>query len=174
MGDASVFAGIDVAQAEFVVALAPTGECWAVVNDTVSVRDLAARLQALGPALVVLEATGGLEATLAAMLPEAGLPVAVVNPRQVRDFATATGRLAKTARSRVPQLRLGERCMRLQLNLGVGRTTLAPYQQETPCARCSRSRLSHSMPRPRSSRRHPRSGSTSGHSTRPCGRSPSR
>ena len=55
-----------------------------------------ARLKALEPALVVLEATGGLEMPLAGALAEGGIPVAVVNPRQVRDFAKATGRLAKT------------------------------------------------------------------------------
>ena len=54
------------------------------------------RLQTLGPAAVVLEATGGLEVPLASALAAAALPVAVVNPRQVRDFARATGRLAKT------------------------------------------------------------------------------
>lgn len=96
MGDASVFVGIDVAQAEFVVALAPTGERWAVANESAAVLGLVARLQALGPALILLEATGGLEAPLAAMLAEMALPDAVVNPRQVRDFAKATGRLAKT------------------------------------------------------------------------------
>jgi transposase len=96
MADASVFVGIDVAQAEFVVALAPTGERWTMANEPTAVRGLVTRLQALGPALIVLEATGGLEAALAAMLAEVGLPVVVVNPRQVRDFAKATGRLAKT------------------------------------------------------------------------------
>lgn len=96
MDQAPVYVGIDVAQAEFVVALAPAGEQWAVPNTAGDVEALAARLRALAPALVVLEATGGLEAPLAATLADAGLPVAVVNPRQVRDFARATGRLAKT------------------------------------------------------------------------------
>jgi transposase len=96
MSDASVFVGIDVAQAEFVIALAPSGECWGIPNEPVAVQELVTRLVALTPALVVLEATGGLEAALVATLAEAGLPVVVVNPRQVRDFARATGRLAKT------------------------------------------------------------------------------
>jgi transposase len=59
---------------------------------------LVGRLAALAPTLVVLEATGGMEVRLAAALAAAGLPVAVVNPRQVRAFARATGRLAKTDR----------------------------------------------------------------------------
>lgn len=96
MSEAPVFVGIDVAQAEFVVALAPAGAGWAVPNTPADVEALARRLRTLAPALVVLEATGGLEAALAATLAEAGLPVAVVNPRQVRDFARATGKLAKT------------------------------------------------------------------------------
>ena len=64
--------------------------------DEAGIRDLASRLQSLEPAAVLLEATGGLEVPLVASLAAAALPVVVVNPRQVRDFAKATGRLAKT------------------------------------------------------------------------------
>lgn len=92
------YVGIDVAQAHWDVAVLPTGEAWQVGTDEASLTALVARLQALGPRLVVLEATGGLELRLAAALGLGGLPVAVVNPRQVRDFARATGRLAKTDR----------------------------------------------------------------------------
>lgn len=93
-----MFVGIDVAKAELVVATRPTGEPWAVPNDEAGVAALAARLRREPPALVVLEATGGYELLAAAALAAAGLPVAVVNPRQVRDFAKATGELAKTDR----------------------------------------------------------------------------
>jgi transposase len=67
-----------------------------LANDAGGVAELVARLAPLRPALVVLEATGGLEHPAAAALALAGLPVAVVNPRQAHDFAKATGRLAKT------------------------------------------------------------------------------
>jgi transposase len=88
--------GIDVAKAELVVAARPSGERWTVANDEAGVRTLAARLAGEAPELTVLEATGGHELLAAAALAAAGLPVAVVNPRQVRDFAKATGQLAKT------------------------------------------------------------------------------
>ncbi len=96
MDRTAVFVGIDVAQDEVVVALAPSGEQWRSGTDEPGLAALVARLRGHGPALVLLEATGGLEAPLVAMLAEAGLPVVVVNPRQVRDFARALGRLAKT------------------------------------------------------------------------------
>lgn len=92
------YVGIDVAQAHWDVAVLPTGEAWQVGTDEASLAELLVRLEALAPRLVVLEATGGLELPLAAALSLAGLAVAVVNPRQVRDFARATGRLAKTDR----------------------------------------------------------------------------
>jgi transposase len=93
-----VVVGIDVAKAELVVATRPGAERWAVGNYEGGVGALAARLTALAPALVVLEATGGYELLAAAALAAAGLPVVVVNPRQVRDFARAAGQLAKTDR----------------------------------------------------------------------------
>jgi transposase len=78
--------------------LRPDGRTFADANDPDSIAALVARLDPLRPALSVLEATGGYEMPLAAALQVAGLPVAVVNPRQARDFARATGRLAKTDR----------------------------------------------------------------------------
>jgi transposase len=90
------FVGIDVAAAHLDVAVAPGGEAWRVANDPAGHDALAARLAELGPALVVLEASGGYEAAVAAELAVAGLRVAVVNPRRVRDFAKAVGQLAKT------------------------------------------------------------------------------
>jgi transposase len=90
--------GIDVAKAELVVATRPAGERWTVENDERGVRTLVERLRRDAVELVVLEATGGYELLCVAALAAASLPVVVVNPRQVRDFARATGQLAKTDR----------------------------------------------------------------------------
>lgn len=90
--------GIDVAKAELVVAARPTGERWTVANDERGVRTLVERLQQDPPELIVLEATGGYELLCVAALVAAALPVVVANPRQIRDFARATGELAKTDR----------------------------------------------------------------------------
>ncbi len=94
--DVPLFVGIDVSKATLDVAVLPTGEVWQATNSPDGVDALVARIAGLGPALVVLEATGRYEAPAASALATAGVPVAVVNPRQVRDFAKATGRLAKT------------------------------------------------------------------------------
>ena len=96
MVDMPCFVGIDVAKAQLDIALRPTGERWAVPNDPHGCVTLVERLQAVHPTLIVLEATGGLERTVTASLAAAGFPVVVVNPRQARDFARATGQLAKT------------------------------------------------------------------------------
>ena len=88
--------GIDVAKAELVVALGAEGELFAAPNDYDGIRTIKERLLGLPLDFVAMEATGGYETTLAAALAAAGLPVVIVNPRQVRDFAKATGRLAKT------------------------------------------------------------------------------
>ena len=88
--------GIDVAKAQLAIALRPTGEQWAVAHDDAGIAALGARLLALLPTLIVLEATGGYQRAVVAALAAAGLPVAVVNPRQARAFAKATGQLAKT------------------------------------------------------------------------------
>jgi transposase len=94
--DTEVFVGIDVAKAELVVAVRPTGAQWRTPQTEAGWAALVPQLQALAPTLVLLEATGGLEGPVVGVLAAAGLPVAVVNPRQVRDFAKATGILAKT------------------------------------------------------------------------------
>ena len=96
MSDVPCFVGIDVAKAQLDIALRPSGERWAVPNDASGVAMLVDRVQALHPTLIVLEATGGLERAVTSALAAAGLPVVVVNPRQARDFARATGQLAKT------------------------------------------------------------------------------
>ena len=87
-----IYVGIDVAKARVDVAIRPLGDRREVSNDQAGIAALVAQMQQLNPATLVLEATGGLELPLVA----ASLPVVVVNPRQVRDFARATGRLAKT------------------------------------------------------------------------------
>jgi transposase len=96
MSDPQVFVGIDVSKAQLAVALRPTDDCWHVSNDEPGIATLVERLRTVQPTLVVLEATGGLEVPVTGALAEAGLPVVVVNPRHARDFAKATGRLAKT------------------------------------------------------------------------------
>lgn len=94
----NVFVGIDVSKGWFDVAVRPTGAVWRALRDEAGIDDLVKRLEALRPRLVVLEATGGYEVPLVAALGMAQLPTAVVNPRQVRDFARSLGKLAKTDR----------------------------------------------------------------------------
>src|SRR6266581_6247369 len=96
MTAATVFVGIDVAKATLDVACRPSGDRWQVAHDPRGIEALLHRLSELGGVLVVLEATGGYEQTVAAALASAGVAVVVANPRQVRDFARATGQLAKT------------------------------------------------------------------------------
>ena len=96
MEQESTYVGIDVAKAQVDVAVRPTGQRWVVSYDETGVGELVSQVKGLGPALVLLEASGGLELPLVAALAAAALPVVVVNPRQVRDFAKATGTLAKT------------------------------------------------------------------------------
>ena len=93
-----VFVGLDVAKATLDVAVRPSGEQWSVSNDEAGIAALVDRLRPLHPTLLVCEATGGFERAAIAMLAAAGLPVVVANPRQIRDFARATGQLAKTDR----------------------------------------------------------------------------
>ena len=90
------YVGIGVAQAHLDIGVRPSGEVWQVSYDTPGVANLLVQLAELAPTLVVLEATGGLETFLVGELGGAQLPVVVVNPRQVRDFAKAVGKLAKT------------------------------------------------------------------------------
>ena len=96
MGGEPRFVGIDVSKTQVDVAVRPTGKRWALPYDETGIEGLIPQIVELGPALVLLEATGGLELPLVAALAAAALPVVVVNPRQVRDFARATGTLAKT------------------------------------------------------------------------------
>jgi len=92
------FIGIDVAKDRLDLHTRPGGEVFAVARDSNGLAMLVERLQRLAPALVALEATGGYETVVASALGAAQLPLAVVNPRQIRDFARATGKLAKTDR----------------------------------------------------------------------------
>jgi transposase len=96
MDQPPVFVGIDVSKDRLDVHLRPRAQAFAVARNGEGLQNLVAGLAAVRPALIVLEATGGFEITVAAALAGAGLPLAVVNPRQIRDFARATGRLAKT------------------------------------------------------------------------------
>lgn len=90
------FIGIDVSKAHLDVHSLPSSEAWQTDNTSAGVMALVDKLLLCNPLLVVMEATGGLEMPLACALMEASLPVAVVNPRQARDFAKAMGQLAKT------------------------------------------------------------------------------
>lgn len=90
------FVGIDVSKAELEVGVAPGDETWTIRHDRGGIGVLVERLIAMSPELVVLEASGALEVPLAGAIAAAGLPVVVMNPRQVRDFAKAKGRLAKS------------------------------------------------------------------------------
>ena len=92
----AVWVGIDVSKRRLDVAVRPSGAAWQAPNDPAGIAGLVDAVAALAPARVVLEATGGLERGAWSALAAAGVPVAVANPRQVRDFAKGTGRLAKT------------------------------------------------------------------------------
>jgi len=92
------FVGIDVSKGTLDIGIEPTGEALRVVYDDQGIAQVVKRLVAVGPTLIVMEATGGLEVRLASELAGKGLPLAVINPRQARDFARATGQLAKTDR----------------------------------------------------------------------------
>jgi transposase len=98
MAGSEIFVGLDVSRDFLDVAVRPSDETWRVANQSAAIAALVTRLQAHQPILVVMEATGGLEAPAAAALAGAGLAVAIVNPRQVRDFAKSGNRLAKTDR----------------------------------------------------------------------------
>lgn len=92
------FVGIDVSKAELEVCVLPSEQFWKVANDEAGRQALVERLRELSPTLIVIEATGGYEAAVAICLAAAGLPIVVMNPRPVRDFAKAAGKLAKTDR----------------------------------------------------------------------------
>jgi transposase len=94
----AAYVGIDVCKARLDVCILPQGEVFAVANEPVGIDSLLSQLREVCPELVVLEASGRYERPVAAAIASAGIAVAVVNPRQARDFAKATGRLAKTDR----------------------------------------------------------------------------
>lgn len=94
----SVYIGIDVSGSTLDVAIHDTTEHFSVDNETAAIEQLVQRLITLGPTLIVMEATGKLELAVLKALCQAGLPAVAVNPRQVRNFAKATGKHAKTDR----------------------------------------------------------------------------
>ena len=120
-----VFVGIDVSKEWFDVAVRPGQECWRGSQDEAGVATLTRRLQQLRPRLVIMEASGGYERLIAAALGASGLPIAVVNPRQVRDFARSLGKLVPdedvavlvavvTRRRQVVRMRVSEQVRRQQ------------------------------------------------------------
>jgi transposase len=92
------FVGIDVSKSTLDVCIEPAVQTLHVAYDETGISQIAVRLKEVSPTLIVMEATGGLEVRIATELASFGLPVAVINPRQARDFAKATGQLAKTDR----------------------------------------------------------------------------
>jgi len=96
MGAQPVFVGIDVGKAHLDVARTDQEKVWRFDNDEAGIQELVARLKDVAPTLVVLEATGGFEVPAAVAVMAAEIPVVIANPRQTRDFAKSTGRLAKT------------------------------------------------------------------------------
>ena len=94
--DTKSYIGVDVAKDHLDVAIRPEGKIWTIQNNDKEIKELVTQIQETSPELIVMEATGGLEINVASSLALTGLPVAVVNPRQVRDFAKSTGKLAKT------------------------------------------------------------------------------
>ena len=92
------FVGIDVSKSTLDICIEPAAETLHVAYDEAGIKQIVVRLKEVNPTLIVMEATGGLEVRIATELAGKGLPVAVINPRQARDFAKATGQLAKTDR----------------------------------------------------------------------------
>lgn len=90
------FVGIDVSKSTLDVCIEPAGEALHVAYDEAGIKQILGRLKELRPTLIVMEATGGFELRIATELASQALPVAVINPRQARDYAKATGQLAKT------------------------------------------------------------------------------
>jgi len=93
---AEIFVGIDVSKTRLDISIGGGHEYWQVANEERGFMKLIERLRSLHPTLIVLEATGGLELPLVAEIASAGLPIAVVNPKRIRDFARSVGQLAKT------------------------------------------------------------------------------
>lgn len=109
MEQPALYVGVDVSRDRLDVCIPGQEQVWQVANDAAGIAELGERLVACAPQGVVVEATGSLHHAAVAALAAAGLPVSVVNPRQVREFARATGRLAKTDAIDAQMLaRLGE------------------------------------------------------------------
>ena len=96
MEQQEIYVGVDVSKYRLDVAVRPSGEVWEVRYDESGIEELISSMKNLNPTMVLLEASGGMELRLVSALAVVSLPVVVVNPRQVRDFARATGKLAKT------------------------------------------------------------------------------
>ena len=109
---AESYVGIDISKARLDIHLLPQGRAWSLARDQAGLAELVRRLSGLEVGLVVLEATGGYERAVMAALQAAGLPLARVNPRQVRDFARATGQLAKTDKLDAQTLARYAQCLR--------------------------------------------------------------
>src|SRR6266849_10140064 len=92
----AMYVGVDVSKKQLDVAIRPLGQVFGVSNDRRGIAQLVKRLKKLQPVCIAIDATGGLEKELAYALAAENLPVAVVNPRQVNNFAKSTGRRAKT------------------------------------------------------------------------------
>jgi len=123
--DQPIFVGIDVAKKHLDIHVLPTGSSFTVTRDAAGLDQLLAFLRPLNPTLIVLEATGGYEAVVLATLGGAGLPVLAVNPRQIRDFARACGRLAKTDSLDAAIIALFAKCIRPELRPQPDEQTLA-------------------------------------------------
>lgn len=106
------FVGIDIAKTTLDIYIEPLDEKWHVSHDDEGIGRILERFGQVSPTLIVMEATGGLEVRLAGELASRGLPVAVINPRQARDFAKASGQLAKTDRVDARVLAAFARAMR--------------------------------------------------------------
>jgi transposase len=98
MESSDVFVGIDVSKANLDVCVLPEEKGWTIPNDESDIKKLVKRLKRLAPNRIVMEATGVFHLSAAAAMAVAGLPVVIMNPRQVRDFAKSIGLLAKTDR----------------------------------------------------------------------------
>ena len=98
LANKNIFVGIDVCKTSLDVFVRPNGTMFRFSNDKKGIKNLFEEIKKFNPQLIVLEATGGMEKEAAKVLQTKGLPVAVINPKKARDFAKATGKLAKTDR----------------------------------------------------------------------------
>jgi transposase len=119
------FVGIDVSKSTLDVCIEPDEKTLHVAYDEAGIKQIVDRLKEVSPTLIVIEATGGLEIRIATELASKGLQVAVINPRQARDFAKATGRLAKTDQVDAAMLAVFAKAIRPQAR---------PLRDEDTCA----------------------------------------